>query len=382
MTHTATDDPFRVDPWNHYLGGFVARHPGLWRRLGNLETRLLGDSLAEVRVEAPIYVAGLARSGSTLLLEVLSWHQAVATHRYRDYPLLHTPYLWNRFLDFAPRAEAQPAERTHKDGIMVTPESPEAFEEVLWMAFFPQLHSPATSAVLDEETSHPAFEAFYRDHIRKLLRVRGAERYVSKGNYNVTRLEYLLKCFPDARFIIPVRDPVWHIASLMKQQRLFHEGQLRQPRAVTHLQRVGHFEFGLDRRPINVGDDGEAREIAALWQRGHEVEGWAHYWRVVHDYLADRLDANPALRAAALVVHYEPLCAQPQETLSRLLEHCDLQASPDLLERARSHIRHPSYYRPHFSERELATIEHWTRQTAERLGMTSAAKQRMSAGQS
>ena len=75
--------------------------------------------------------------------------------------------------------------------------------------------------MLDRQTSHPAFESFYRDHIRKLLRVRGGRRYLAKGNYNVTRLEYLLQLFPDARFVIPVRDPRWHIASLIKQHALF-----------------------------------------------------------------------------------------------------------------------------------------------------------------
>src|SRR3546814_14155500 len=88
---------------------------------------------------------------------------------------------------------------------MITPDSPEAFEEVLWMAFFPDLHDPTASSVLDERTDNAAFESFYRDHIRKLLRVRGGRRYLSKGNYSVTRLEYLLKVFPDARFILPVQ---------------------------------------------------------------------------------------------------------------------------------------------------------------------------------
>src|SRR4029077_17446890 len=95
------------------------------------------------------------------------------------------------------------AQRTHRDGIFVTPESPEAMEEVLWMAFFPQIHKPEACNVLDRNTSNPSFEQFYRDHLRKLLLVRGGKRYVSKANYNVTRLEYLHRLFPDARFVIP-----------------------------------------------------------------------------------------------------------------------------------------------------------------------------------
>src|SRR3546814_19735845 len=64
----------------------------------------------------------------------------------------------------------------------------EAFEEELWMAFFGQLHDPHRSAVLDAETDCPECERFFRDHLRKLLWVRRRPRYLSKANYNVTRM--------------------------------------------------------------------------------------------------------------------------------------------------------------------------------------------------
>ena len=108
-------------------------------------------------------------------------------------------------------------ERAHKDRIMVTPSSPEALEEPYWMYFFKGLHQSGKSALLDGSTVNPEFERFYLSNIPKILMLRGGERYLSKGNYNVTRLKYLLKLFPDSRFVIPVRNPVSHIASLMKQ---------------------------------------------------------------------------------------------------------------------------------------------------------------------
>src|SRR5690606_8458888 len=123
-----------------------------------------------------------------------------------------------------------------------------------------------------------------------------------------TRLEYLLHLFPAARLIVPVRDPVWHIASLMKQHRLFCAGQNEEPRARRHLARVGHFEFGLDRRPISAGDPRGALHIAALWRDGHEVEGWARYWAHIYRFVADRLEANQQLRDAVLVVRCEDVC--------------------------------------------------------------------------
>ncbi|HEV8392040.1 MAG TPA: sulfotransferase [Dongiaceae bacterium] len=359
---------FEVAPWMDRMGGFIERHTGWWIKLGSLETTLLDGVLSEVRIDRPIYVTGLARSGTTILLEALARHPDVATHRYRDFPMLFTPYLWNRWLDLVPRKPELPAERSHGDGIAVTSESPEAFEESLWMAFFAGRHDAFASAVLDRATRHPEFERFYRDHIRKLLAVRGGRRYVAKGNYNVTRIAYLAKLFPDARFVVPVRDPVWHVASLMKQHRLFLDGQRGNPMAVRHLRRVGHFEFGEDRRPINIADDAATAEIAALWEAGEDVRGWARYWSHLHRYLADLLDGDASLRPSVRIVRYEDLCSAPRAIMTELLSHCGLPAGSAFLSEAAGRFHQPTYYRPRFSPGELAIIAEETTETARRFG--------------
>ena len=358
---------FAVAPWMDRVGGFIERHPAWWIRLGSIETALLDGMLADVRIDRPIYVTGLARSGTTILLETLARHPEVATHRYRDFPLLFTPYLWNRWLDLVPRAPEQPVERSHGDGIAVTSDSPEAFEEALWMAFFPGQHDSSHSAVLDRTVRNPAFERFYREHIRKLLAVRGGRRYVAKGNYNLTRIGYLAKLFPDARFVIPVRDPVWHVASLMKQHRLFLDGQRDNPPALRHLRRVGHFEFGEDRRPINIGDDAAAAKIAALWQAGEEVRGWARYWSHMHRYILELADARD-LGGVVRLVRYEELCAAPRAVMAGVLEHCGLTADAGFLSAASERLHAPGYYRPSFSDAELAVIAEETARVAQPLG--------------
>ena len=115
---------FDVAPWMDRLGGYIERHPARWIKLGSLETHLVESALADIRIDRPIYVTGLARSGTTILLETLARHPHVATHRYRDFPMLFTPYAWNRWLELVPRKEEAPAERSHGDGIVVTAESP------------------------------------------------------------------------------------------------------------------------------------------------------------------------------------------------------------------------------------------------------------------
>jgi hypothetical protein len=363
----ARTEAFRVTPWVHHCGRLVARNRPFWIRLGNAETRLRAADIDAIAIEKPVFVCGLARAGTTILLETLARHPALGSHRYRDDPFIFTPIFWNLFLARLPSERSAPAERAHADGIEVTADSPEAFEEMIWMAFFDRLHDPHRSAVLDAGTSCPLFEDFLRAHIRKLLWVRGRPRYLSKANYNVTRIGYLLKLFPDARFVLPLRHPVTHIASLAKQHRLFSAGERRYPRALQHMQRIGHFEFGLDRRPINVGD-GAMAEILRAFGDGEEVRGLALYWASLHAWLADRLDSDVALRAAVRVVSFEDLCQHPRETLSGIFEHCALPDSDSLIDEAAAQMHAPSYYRPDFSPAELAVIEEATGATARRFG--------------
>jgi len=361
-------EAFEPDIWSHVLGGLVERHPRFWVRMGNLETRVFHDSLKAVPLTQPVYVSGLARAGTTILLETLAGHAATVTHRYRDYPLVFTPCWWNRFLDRMPHSGQVAVERSHRDGIRVTADSPEAFEEMLWMAFFPSAHDPGVSQVLDGSSANPAFEAFYRDHVRKLLMLRGGSRYLAKGNYNLTRLEYLLGLFPDARFVLAVRDPVWHIASLIKQHTLFCAAERAHPRALDYMRRAGHFEFGLDRRPINTGDPMMVSEIEACWQTGREVEGWARYWTYLHRYLADRLEANAALREAVCIVRHEELCDAPAETLNGIFSHCRLDGAAELIVRKAENFRPPSYYALPFDSGERTMIKRLTGVTARRFG--------------
>jgi hypothetical protein len=360
-------DGFRVTPWVHRCGRFVARNQPLWIRLGNAETRIRAADIEQIEIVKPVFVCGLARAGTTILLETLACHPRLGSHRYRDDPFVFTPMLWNGFLARLPKERSTPAERAHADGIVVTADSPEAFEEMIWMAFFRQLHDPHSGSILDAAASCPAFERFFRDHIRKLLWVRRRDRYLSKANYNVTRMEYLLKLYPDARFVLPLREPAAQIASLMKQHRLFCEGERRHPEALEHMRRIGHFEFGLDRRPINVGD-GAMSGILQAFHDGDEVRGQALYWASLHNYLADRLEANAALRAAVQVVRFEDLCRTPRETLAALFAHCALPDSGVLVAEAAGRMRMPTYYRPDFSDHELATIAALTAPAARRFG--------------
>jgi hypothetical protein len=360
------ESPFYVPPLLHILGGLVERFPAFWLWLARVESSRLAVQLRDIHITSPIFICGLARSGSTLLHEIVASHPGVATHRIKDYPLVFTPCWWRRAT--ANLRPQPPRERPHQDGVMISTESPDALEEMLWMAFFPRCHNPSRSNLLGGKERHPAFESFYKLHIRKLLLAEKATRYAAKANYHIARLPYLLRLFPDARFVIPVRAPVGHIASLMRQHQRFSEGQRKQPRSLAYMRRSGHFEFGLDRRPIHLGEDGQVQRVRTAWAAGEEVRGLAIYWNMVHAYLARLLASDPSVRNASLVVRFEDLCAEPLDTLRTLLAHCELSDVESILERQAPRIRFPGYYESNLSAEDLVVIQEETAAIAGRWG--------------
>jgi hypothetical protein len=292
--------------------------------MGDWETRLLRDELAPIHIDRPVFITGLARSGTTLLLELLASAGGVATHRYRDFPFLMIPYFWSRYLDRFP-ADPSPVERAHRDRIYITRESPEAMEEPLWRAFFPQLHSASAIHRMTPADGDAQFERFYRAHIRKLLFIRNGRRYVAKGNYHVPRIEYLAHLFPDARFIVPVRDPLTHVDSLVRQHQRFTEYAKADARVPRYLEAAGHFEFGPQRVPIRL-DAAESDRILQAWSRGEEHLGYAIQWKELYGFVQTLRASDPALAERILIVRYEDLCQTPEAILHDVLRHIELDA--------------------------------------------------------
>ena len=203
----------------------------------------------------------------------------------------------------------------------------------------------------------PDVERFYTEHIRKLLAVRGASRYLAKGNYNVLRFPYLQSLFTDLRLLVPFRNPVHHIASLLKQHRYFMRHHQDDPRIGRHLALSGHFEFGPYRKAMHFGNDTAWEAIENAWQAGREVEGWALYWASTYQHLLDQ--AQKEIGEACRLFSYEELCRDSAGVIDTILEHCHLEREPFRAVRKEyiSKLSLPAYYQPDFSPLELEIIE-------------------------
>ncbi|MCB9994675.1 MAG: sulfotransferase [Hyphomicrobiaceae bacterium] len=299
---------------------------GLQLDLSKREDGKSADAIATLEQGRSVYITAMPRAGTTLLLTLLAAHPDFASHTYRQMPVLFAPLTWQAWSRrFATRAKVR--ERAHGDGLDVSEDSAEAFEEALWRAFWQAHYGERTIALWRAEENHPEFEAFYRRHRAKLILAhnrasaegRPAHRYLAKNNANIARLDWLTRHDPEALVIVPLRDPFAHIASLMRQDENFMRRHGDDRFAERYMRDLGHFEFGRLHRLFAFPE-------APEWQlfTGRHVDYWARYWRAAHTHLAAHRD--PRIR----LFDYDAFCNDPGPAIERLARNLGIDAGPIL----------------------------------------------------
>ncbi|MGH8614153.1 MAG: sulfotransferase [Gammaproteobacteria bacterium] len=281
--------------------------------LAHLEERFFADQLANVEVRRPVFIAALPRAGTTLLLELFAGLDEFATHCYRDMPFVLLPLVWNRFSS-AFRLSNAPQERAHGDGMLVNIDSPEALEEIIWKAMWPD-HYEGDRIKPWEKGRNPIFLEYFTNHVRKILKLRqrnpeAVPRYASKNNANIARIEWLANAFPDAVFVVPFRDAAQHAGSLLHQHKNFLGIHAKQGFAREYMDGIGHYDFGATLRPI----DFNGWLATASHPDPMTIGFWMEYWSVAYEYVLDKPNPN------IYFLSYESLCAFPQRGLDRLSE--------------------------------------------------------------
>ncbi len=304
-------------PLDRFVHRVAFASPGIQLAASDMEDTLFGRDVAPVTMGAPIFVTSLPRAGTTILLTALSAVPGLATHLYRDMPFVMAPLLWSR-LSGRFRKQATPQERAHGDGIAIGYDSPEAFEEVIWRAFWPD-HFDADGIDLWTATDVRA-EArdFMARHFRKVvaLRCRGetrAGRYISKNNGNIARLGLLPTLFPEATILVPVRHPLDHAASLHRQHANFLKRHAEDPFTRRYMADIGHYEFGRLHRPIRF--EGLAPLLEGL--APSDLDYWLAYWIAAFEHVR-------AHRARVHLIAFEDLGRRGPEVAATLCARLDL----------------------------------------------------------
>ena len=277
----------------------------LQKALADIEDRTHAARMREADESRPVFITALPRAGTTLLLQFVAKLPGFVSHTYRSMPFVLCPLLWES-ISRGFRRPAQPGERTHGDGMAVGYDSPEAFEEVIWKAFWPGKYHGDRIDLWGAADRNEEFERFFHNHMKKLIVLgsgpgSGSVRYVSKNNANIARIPLIRVLFPDAVLLVPFRDPVNQAASLLRQHRRFLEIHRKDAFARHYMEAIGHFEFGAGLRRISFPESPAALPASDPVH----AQFWLAYWISAYGYLAN-------LRERAVrFIDFDEMCRNP-----------------------------------------------------------------------
>lgn len=309
------------------------------KSLSDIESRIYAKRLSGIAIDRPVFITSLPRAGTTLLLDAFAGSGAFVAHSYRNMPFLFTPLLW----DAASRPFRKPGvvvERVHADGMTVSVDSPESFEEALWHAFWPGKHAEGRIELWGADGLAPngEFASFFREHMRKIIALSSPHfpefpRYVSKNNANIARLPQIARLFPDAVILVPFRNPLDHAFSMLRQHRRFEDIHAREPFTRRYMRDTGHFDFGANLRPIAF--PGAPRPDA---EAARTLRFWLQYWRAAFEHLLHAAPSNAAF------VSYDALCADPDPGLRGVATRAGV--GEELFASFAPRFRAPNHYDP------------------------------------
>ena len=226
-----------------------------------------------------VFVSGLARSGTTILLSALYESDEFASLTYKDMPFVLAPNLWSKLS--LNKKDIDLVERAHGDGIKVSTESPEAFEEVFWMTFNEG----------DKDTKDK-----FKNYVQLINHKHQKKRYLSKNNQNIRRLELVSKIFSHSKILVPFRNPIQHAYSLLSQHKRFIEDSKKDKFISNYMKWIGHTEFGPNYTPIHNKN--------LCFEDNLNINHWLEQWHLTYKSCFDNLKNNENV----YFICYEELC--------------------------------------------------------------------------
>lgn len=254
-----------------------------------------------------VIVTGLARSGTTSLMNKLSENESFATLNYGNMPFITAPNLWKKF--YRPK-EGKKKERSHKDGIMIGLDSNEALEEF----FFKMI---SNDSYINDDCLHEYIltEDQYTDYMKYQCLVRNYNNkiYLAKNNNYALRYRSMREHNDKFTLILMFRDPLKHAASLLEKHKYYVSLQEEDGFVLEYMNWLGHHEFGLNQKPFhftqmtsNYGDD------------RCKLDYWLQIWINYYTYILS------IEKTGVMFVDYDEYCMRPGEVLERIYQRAGI----------------------------------------------------------
>ncbi|MEQ8217982.1 MAG: sulfotransferase [Arenibacter sp.] len=279
-----------------------------------LEEIIFGPKAKNNQIKEYVFITGLARSGTTALMNKIFGSNEYASLQYSNMPILLSPNLWNKKLNIAAH------ERAHKDGIIIDGNSPEEFDEYFWKAFMKD------SYIKDGLLPHAVTEDIlnkYLTYTSLICLSKQKQKYISKNNNNILRLSTLKK-INNSKIFILFREPISHASSLMKLHRSFSDSQLDDPFVLDYFNYLGHHEFGLNHKPFLLTENFiKTRTQYTL----EDINYWLILWINYYEYVLDNIDDS------FMLISFENLVNEPDSVFKYVSKTLQIQPFPNSIKK-------------------------------------------------
>lgn len=249
-----------------------------------------------------VVVTGLARAGTTSLMNDLSYHEKLVSLSYASMPFLMSPNLWKRF--YKPK-NSNLKERSHKDGILIGLHSNEALEE-----YFFKVKTHDRYIESDHLVKHEIDDSTYRDYLnyQRVICCDGDKIYLAKNNNFLLRYESIRTYNRDFLTLILFRNPLSHAASLLEKHTEYIQLQEKDPFILEYMNWLGHHEFGQGHKPFCFDEQFEA-EVPKT-----SLDYWLKIWINYYRYALTLDHPN------TVFINYGEFCQRPNELIRSLGE--------------------------------------------------------------
>ena len=247
-----------------------------------------------------IFITGLARSGTTSLLQSISELKGFGSLRYKYMPFTLTPTLAKIYNSNFYKPDFTSSERMHDDGLRISLESAECLDEPYWIQ--------STLKDIDEEIMKPHtiskdLAKGYGYLLDYFSKIENKKRLVIKNNNNHLRLKSLSKFFPKSKFLVVFRSPIPHASSLLNIHEKLSLKQSQEKFILEYMDLIGHYEFGKGKKPF-IYKKGQLKILKNL--DSFDLNYWLEQWIYTYEWLLKVTTLNK--NNNIYLICYEDLC--------------------------------------------------------------------------
>ena len=252
-----------------------------------------------------LIISGLARCGTTSMMNDLMRVRAFSSLSYANMPFLLCPNTWKKI--YNPTNKSRIKERSHNDGIQIKLNSNEALEEYFFKVMLNDTYVKSEHLV-----EHKVNEFTYSEYLnyQTLLRENNQQIYLAKNNNFLLRYSSMRQYNSNFILVIMFRDPLAHASSLLNMHKHYIDQQKEDAFILEYMNWLGHHEFGVGQKELKF--DNQDVELALFAK--DTLDYWLMVWRNYYTKVLTINDSN------TLFISYEEYCNGPETIISQVLD--------------------------------------------------------------